>query len=142
MCERGAEGTNEAFTTSLDWGDVDEGLARAAHVETTQVSYPMLYPYTMEPYCAQARFAGGQLEVQSNAQHLFQVQRDLARIFSLGLNKVRVTSMTIGGGYGAKSYSKVELPWPRCARPSLASQCGSHSTSRGPCVPRVRTARL
>lgn len=115
FCERGAKGTNEAFTTSMDWGDVDEGLARAAHIESTQVSYPMLYPYTMEPYCAQARFIGGQLEVQSNAQHLFQVQRDLARIFSLGLNKVRVTSMTIGGGYGAKSYTKVEPMASVCA---------------------------
>jgi CO/xanthine dehydrogenase Mo-binding subunit len=115
FCERGAEGTNEAFTTSMDWGDVDESLARAAHIESTRVSYPKLYPYTMEPYCAQARFVGGVLEVQSNAQHLFQVQRDLARVFSLGLNKVRVTSMTIGGGYGAKSYTKIEPMASVCA---------------------------
>lgn len=115
FCERGAEGTNEAFTTTMDWGDVDEGLRRAAHVESTRVTYPMLFPYTMEPYCAQARFAGGGLEVQSNAQHLFQVQRDLARVFSLGLNKVRVTSMTIGGGYGAKSYTKIEPLASVCA---------------------------
>ena len=115
FCERGAEGTNEAFTTSMDWGDVDDALARAAHIESTRVRYPALYPYPMEPYGAQARFTSGVLEVQSNAQHLFQVQRDLARIFSLGLNKVRVTSMTIGGGYGAKSYTKIEPLASACA---------------------------
>jgi CO/xanthine dehydrogenase Mo-binding subunit len=115
FCERGAEGTNEAFSTAMDWGDVDDALARATHVESTRVRYPALYPYPMEPYGAQARFTGGVLEVQSNAQHPFQVQRDLARIFSLGLNRVRVTSMTIGGGYGAKSYTKIEPLASVCA---------------------------
>jgi CO/xanthine dehydrogenase Mo-binding subunit len=115
FCQRGAEGTNEAFTTSMDWGDVDSALSRSAYVESTRVSYPALYPYPMEAYCAQARFVDGVLEVQSNAQHLFQVQRDLARIFALGLNRVRVTSMTIGGGYGAKSYTKIEPLASACA---------------------------
>lgn len=115
FCDRGAPGTNEAFTSSMEWGDVEAGLARAAHVETTTVAYPMLYPYPMEPYGAQARFGAGVLEVQSNAQHPFQVQRDLARIFSCGLNQVRVTSMTIGGGYGSKSYTKLEPLAAVCA---------------------------
>jgi CO/xanthine dehydrogenase Mo-binding subunit len=69
----------------------------------------------MESYAAQARFVGGNLEVESNAQHPFQVRRELARIFGLGLNQVRVTSMTIGGGYGAKSYSKMEPLAAACA---------------------------
>ena len=115
FCDRGAEGTNEAFTTAMDWGDVATGMARAAHVERTRVEYPMLYPYPMEPYAAQARFSSGALEVESNAQHLFQVQKDLARVFSLRLNQVRVTGMTIGGGYGAKSYTKVEPLAAVCA---------------------------
>jgi CO/xanthine dehydrogenase Mo-binding subunit len=115
FCDRGAEGTNEAFTTSMNWGDVDSAMAQAAHIEQTCVKYPMLYPYPMEPYAAQARFVNGALEVESNAQHLFQVQKDLARIFSLGLNKVRVTAKTIGGGYGAKSYSKIEPLAAVCA---------------------------
>lgn len=116
FCDRGAEGTNEAFTTGVDWGDVEADMARAVHVEKTRVTYPMLYPYTMEPYAAQARFSAGILEVESNAQHLFQVQKDLARVFSLGLNQVRVTSKTIGGGYGAKSYTKIEPLAAVCAR--------------------------
>lgn len=111
----GAEGTNEAFTTVLEWGDVDTVMRSAAHVESTRVAYPMLYPYPMEPYAAQARFVAGGLEVESNTQHPFQVRRELARVFSLGLNKVRVTSMTIGGGYGAKSYSKIEPLAAVCA---------------------------
>jgi CO/xanthine dehydrogenase Mo-binding subunit len=115
FCDRGAEGTNEAFTSTMDWGDVEAAMAQAAHIQRTRVEYPMLYPYPMEPYAAQARFSSGVLEVESNAQHLFQVQKDLARVFSLPLNQVRITSMTIGGGYGAKSYSKVEPLAAVCA---------------------------
>jgi CO/xanthine dehydrogenase Mo-binding subunit len=100
--------SNEAFTASLEWGDVDAALAAAPHRVTSAVSYPMLYAYAMEPYIAQARFAGGSLEVVSGAQHPFQVQKDLARIFDLSLNRVRVTSPLIGGGYGSKSYTKIE----------------------------------
>ncbi len=104
----GRSGTNEAFTSWLEWGDVDEAMAAAPHRVTTTVSYPMLYAYAMEPYIAQARFVGGSLEVVSGAQHPFQVQKDLARIFGLGLHRVRVTSPLIGGGYGSKSYTKIE----------------------------------
>lgn len=115
FCDRGARGTNEAFTNFMEWGDVEDGLSRSAHVETTRVTYPMLYPYPMEPYGAQARFVAGVLEVETNAQHPFQVQRDLARMFGCGLNQIRITSMTIGGGYGAKSYTKVEPLASVCA---------------------------
>src|SRR5690606_20190189 len=45
----------------------------------------------------------------------FQVRRELARVFDLSLSQVRVTSMTIGGGYGAKSYSKLEPLASACA---------------------------
>lgn len=100
--------TNEAFTASLEWGDVDAALAAAPHTVTSAVSYPMLYAYAMEPYVAQARFVGGALEVVSCAQHPFQVQKDLARMFDLPLSRIRVTSPLIGGGYGSKSYSKIE----------------------------------
>lgn len=115
FCDRGAEGTNVAFTNNMDWGDVEAAMAQAAHVERTRVEYPMLYPYPMEPYAAQARFTSAGLEVESNAQHLFQVQKDLTRVFSLPLNQVRITSMTIGGGYGAKSYTKMEPLAAVCA---------------------------
>jgi CO/xanthine dehydrogenase Mo-binding subunit len=106
--QAGRRDSNEAFTASLEWGDVDAALAAAPHRVTSAVSYPMLYAYAMEPYLAQARFVGGSLEVVSGAQHPFQVQKDLARVFDLPLNRVRVTSPLIGGGYGSKSYTKVE----------------------------------
>jgi CO/xanthine dehydrogenase Mo-binding subunit len=68
----------------------------------------MLYGYAMEPYNAVALFADGALRVVSSAQHPYMVRTDLARIFSLPLSQVRVESPYLGGGYGTKSYTKIE----------------------------------
>lgn len=101
-------GSNVALEDRLEWGDVDGAMAAASHVVEGTVRYPMLYAYAMEPYNAVAVFDQGTLDVVSTAQHPFQVREDLARIFSLPLNQVRVRSLLLGGGYGSKSYTKVE----------------------------------
>ncbi len=68
----------------------------------------MLYGYAMEPYNAVAWFSGESLRVVSCAQHPYMVRADLARIFSLPLSQVRIEVPYVGGGYGTKSYTKVE----------------------------------
>jgi CO/xanthine dehydrogenase Mo-binding subunit len=99
---------NVAHEAHQGWGDVDAAMARAHCVVETTVHHPMLYAYAMEPYNAVARFVDGGLEVVSTAQHPFMVASDLARVFDLPLSSVRVTVPYVGGGYGSKSYTKVE----------------------------------
>ena len=99
---------NVCHRVELSWGDVDGALSRADLVVETCTSYPMLYGYAMEPYNALADFEDGYLKVITTAQHPFMVRDDLARVFSLPLSHVRVTSPYVGGGYGTKSYTKVE----------------------------------
>ncbi len=103
-----ARSDNVCHRVNLSWGDVDSALAGADHVVETSTCYPMLYGYAMEPYNALARFEDGYLKVITTAQHPFMVRDDLARVFSLPLSHVRVTSPYVGGGYGTKSYTKVE----------------------------------
>jgi CO/xanthine dehydrogenase Mo-binding subunit len=103
-----SSGGNIAHETRLGWGDVDRALAAAHVVVETEMTYPMLYAYAMEPYNAIADHRGDELIVHSTAQHPFMVREDLARIFGLPLARVRVRVPLIGGGYGSKSYSKVE----------------------------------
>lgn len=100
--------SNVAHQAQLGWGDVERALAEAYLVVESRVEFPMLYAYAMEPYNAVAAFDDGALEVISTAQHPFQVRDDLARVFHVPLNRVRVRSPLIGGGYGSKSYTKVE----------------------------------
>lgn len=99
---------NVAHETTLEWGDVDAALGAAAVVVETAVKYPKLYAYAMEPYNALATVNEEGVDVITTAQHPFMVRDDLARIFSLPLSKVRVRSPLLGGGYGSKSYTKLE----------------------------------
>src|SRR4029077_11583053 len=63
----------------------------------------------MEPYVTLADYdAKGELTVYTSAQHPFIVRHDLAKIFGLSLNSVRVIVPYVGGGYGSKSYTKLE----------------------------------
>ncbi len=103
-----ARRSNVAHEASLEWGDVDAALAASAVVTETDARFPMLYAYAMEPYNALASFRDGSLTVHTTAQHPFMVRDDLARIFGLPLSRVRVISPYVGGGYGSKSYTKVE----------------------------------
>lgn len=90
------------------WGDVEAAFANAAHVVEGEYRYPMAYAYAMEPYTSVARFREGALEVWTSAQHPFMVRADLARCFNLPLANVRVSVPYVGGGYGSKSYTKIE----------------------------------
>jgi CO/xanthine dehydrogenase Mo-binding subunit len=106
--EKGTWQPNVAYQADLAWGDAEAALASAPVVVETSGHFPMLFAYPMEPYNAVASFRDGILEVTSSAQHPFQVERDLARVFGLPLSQVRVQVPYIGGGYGAKSYTKIE----------------------------------
>lgn len=99
---------NVAHEVLLEWGQVDQAFAASHLVVEARMHYPMLYGYAMEPYNAVAWFSGESLRVVSCAQHPYMVRADLARIFSLPLSQVRIEVPYVGGGYGTKSYTKVE----------------------------------
>ena len=93
----------------VEWGDVEKAFATAAHVAEGEFYFPMVYAYAMEPYVAIAEYdRKGRLTVYSSAQHPFMVRQDLADVFKLPLNSVRVIVPFVGGGYGSKSYTKIE----------------------------------
>jgi len=99
---------NVCSLAQFGWGDVDAAFKTAPVVVEGEYRYPMLYGYAMEPYNALAFFDQGDLVVYSSAQHVYMVRRDLARMFGLALARVRVIAPYVGGGYGTKSYTKVE----------------------------------
>ena len=53
--------------------------------------------------------------MRSCAQHPFIVRHDLSSIFGVPLNKVRVIVPYVGGGYGSKSYTKIEPLTAACS---------------------------
>jgi CO/xanthine dehydrogenase Mo-binding subunit len=107
--------TNVCQESHVRWGDVDAAFARAAHVVEGDFRYPMTYAYAMEPYTAVADWTDELLTVWSCAQHLYIVRNDVANVFGLPLNRVRVITPFIGGGYGSKSYTKIEPLTAACS---------------------------
>ena len=103
-----ASADNVAHRDELAWGDADTALAAAATVVETTTKFPIVYGYAMETYNALADWQPGSLHVVSTAQHPLMVRKELARMFSLPLAAVRVEVPFIGGGYGSKSYTKLE----------------------------------
>ena len=102
------KGTNICQTHKIQWGDVDKAFKEAAAVIEGDYYFPMTYAYAMEPYVAIADVSDQGVNVYSSAQHPFMVRHDLKTVFNLPVSKVRLMVPFVGGGYGSKSYTKVE----------------------------------
>ena len=102
------KGSNICQTHKIQWGDVDKAFKEAAAVIEGDYYFPMTYAYAMEPYVAIADVTDQGVTIYSSAQHPFMVRHDLKTIFNLPVSKVRLIVPFVGGGYGSKSYTKVE----------------------------------
>ena len=91
------------------WGDVDEQFARADRIFEDTFTFPMVYHYALEPHTVIADYnPHNGITVWSTAQHPFLVREDLSRMFGFPLHQVRIIVPYLGGGFGSKSYSKLE----------------------------------
>jgi CO/xanthine dehydrogenase Mo-binding subunit len=102
------KGSNICQTHRIQWGDVEKAFKEAAAVIEGDYYFPMTYAYAMEPYVAIADVTDQGVNIYSSAQHPFMVRHDLKSIFNLPVSKVRLMVPFVGGGYGSKSYTKVE----------------------------------
>ncbi len=99
---------NVCYHERYAWGDVDRGLAGADAVFEDAFAFPMVYHYAMEPYTVIASADHDGITVWASAQHPFLVRAELAQVFHERLERVRVVVPYVGGGYGSKSYTKIE----------------------------------
>jgi CO/xanthine dehydrogenase Mo-binding subunit len=70
--------------------------------------FPAVYQYAMEPHAVIAEHGPDGITVHSTCQHPFQVRQELALVFGLPVEQVRVVVPFLGGGFGSKSYTKLE----------------------------------
>jgi CO/xanthine dehydrogenase Mo-binding subunit/CO/xanthine dehydrogenase FAD-binding subunit len=101
-------GTNQLTDDVVAWGDIDAAFARSTTIVEGEYYYPMAFAYPMESYAAVVDHRGDEITVHTNGQHTYTTRRDVADLFGLPLSRVRVITPFVGGGFGAKSYSKVE----------------------------------
>ena len=100
--------SNWCHEYGYEWGDVDSAFAKCDRIFEDTFTFPMVYHYAMEPHTCIASHEGDRLRVWTSAQHPFLVRAELGRIFHLPLDQVQVVVPYVGGGYGSKSYTKIE----------------------------------
>ena len=116
-------GTNISHHFKLRKGDVEKGFAESDYVTEHTYYVPHVQHAPIEPHVAIAQYeADGKLTVWASCQSPFAVRQALAASFDLPLNKVRVISPYVGGGFGAKAGTTLEgivipLSMLNCGRP-------------------------
>jgi CO/xanthine dehydrogenase Mo-binding subunit len=102
-----AEG-NICYSYSFRRGDLDGAFTDAAVVVEGEYTFPAVYQYSMETHTTIAHWRGGELTLWSSCQHPFLVRQEIAGLFGLPLDLVQVIVPFLGGGFGSKSYTKME----------------------------------
>jgi CO/xanthine dehydrogenase Mo-binding subunit len=99
---------NTAYRQELAAGDLAAVRAGAHITVNGEYSFPAVYQYAMETHTVVADWPGGELTLWASCQHPFLVRAEIADLFGLPLEAVRVIVPYVGGGFGSKSYTKME----------------------------------
>ncbi len=99
---------NVLYEYTFGYGDVDRALDSAHALFTDTFEIGRINHFHLEPYVNVARWTGSQVEFWSCNQDPFVLRADVARIFGLPVTDVRIRTPLIGGGFGGKSYCKME----------------------------------
>src|SRR5205807_2835232 len=99
---------NVCYRYRIDRGELESVFARADLVVEGDYSFPAVYQYAMETHTVVAQVEGHEITVWSTCQHPFLVRAELADLFAVPLASVRVVVPYLGGGFGSKSYTKME----------------------------------
>ncbi len=103
-----SDGGNVCNHFKLRKGDVEAGFAEADHVFEDVFTSPPVQHVPMETHACVADVRNGRITVHAGSQMPSTVRSQLAEIFKVPQSSVRVIVPTLGGGYGAKTYPKLE----------------------------------
>jgi xanthine dehydrogenase YagR molybdenum-binding subunit len=95
-------GTHNNIPGDMSFGDTDAGL-REAEIKIDQIyTTPIQHHNPMEPHATIAQWDGDRLILHDASQHITGVQGSLAKAFGIPKDKVHVTTLFVGGGFGCK----------------------------------------
>jgi CO/xanthine dehydrogenase Mo-binding subunit len=101
-------GTNVCHRFRIRYGDIDAGFTRADAVVEETFRVAGAQHAQMEPHACVARWQDGRLEVWTGTQTPFNLREELARVFNVPPELVRVVSPQMGGSFGAKTFLRTE----------------------------------
>jgi aerobic carbon-monoxide dehydrogenase large subunit len=96
--------SNEAYSTHLNEGDVEEAFRRADHISKARYSIQRQYGASMEPRGVLADYdnAGDSLTLYTATQWPHIVRTVASRMLGISEHKIRVIAPDVGGGFGNK----------------------------------------
>jgi len=99
---------NICYSYGFSRGDTASAFDTAAVVVEGEYRFPAVYQYSMETHTTIAHHRGDDIVVWSSCQHPFLVRQEISELFGLALDRVEVIVPYLGGGFGSKSYTKME----------------------------------
>src|SRR4030095_11306057 len=98
------DGGNNHKLVSMEFGDTEEGFARADRIYEDLYFYEGSTHLPLEQHAAVADFtADGKLTLWSSTQTPHYVHRALARVLEMPASRIRCIATPNGGGFGGKS---------------------------------------
>lgn len=102
-------GTNVCHQFHLERGRAAAAFAEADLVVENVYRFPRVQHYAMEPHAALAAWdETGGLTVWAGTQNPYSVRVELAKMFHVPLSRIRIIVPPLGGGFGSKTYAKLE----------------------------------
>jgi CO/xanthine dehydrogenase Mo-binding subunit len=102
-------GTNICHRFSYARGNAAVALGDAHIVLDDTFDFPRVQHYAMEPNAAVAAWdETGALTVWAGTQNPYSVRVELAKMFGVPLARIRIVVPHLGGGFGSKTYAKLE----------------------------------
>jgi CO/xanthine dehydrogenase Mo-binding subunit len=89
-------------------GDVAQGFAEADVVVEEVYRTAGAQHAPMEPHAALAEWEDGRLTIWSGTQTPFNTRADLAGLFGIDEQRIRVIALPMGGSFGAKTFVRLE----------------------------------
>ena len=99
---------NVCYRYRLDAGSIEGTDTEAELSIEGDYEFPAVYQYAMETHTVVAEFDSDAITLWASCQHPFLVRAEIADLFNLPLGQVRVIVPYLGGGFGSKSYTKME----------------------------------
>jgi CO/xanthine dehydrogenase Mo-binding subunit len=111
MGETGSEPSNVAQHFRHQRGDLEAGFAAAKHIVEREYRTQTVHQGYIEPQSSTALYSSdGQITIYTSTQGAFSVRNQVAQLLRLPVSRLRVIPTEIGGGFGGKINSYVDVP--------------------------------
>jgi CO/xanthine dehydrogenase Mo-binding subunit len=113
---RPIEGSNVCHRFLIRHGDAARAMGEADVVVEEDYRTPSAAHMPLEPHVALAEWEGDRLTLWTATQTPFNVRADLAGVFGVAEERIRIVAPPMGGSFGAKTFVRLEAVLAALAR--------------------------